>query len=66
MLAEQTAARALLTCAAEAVDADAFVLGAKAPVAVIREEVHVERLVSELNLLRYAEHGELIPVGMRF
>lgn len=67
VVAEQTAARADLTCAAVGVDVDAvaFKLGAKAPVAVMMEEVQLERLASASNWVRKPEHEELIPEGMR-
>ena len=54
VVAEQTAARADFTAAAEAVDdpAVALIAGANAPVAVIREDVQLVRVESELRVLR--------------
>ena len=65
MLAAQTAARAVFASEAEGVVAVAVVVGAKAPEAVMREEVQVVRVVSWLNSLRKDEHEDPIPEGMR-
>ena len=51
VVAEQMDARADLTWDAVGEDAEEFVLGAKLPVAVIREDVQLARLVSLLSWL---------------
>ena len=54
VVAAQTDARADLTNAADVLDEDAVALmaGANAPVAVIREEVQLVRVVLELRVVR--------------
>ena len=64
-LAAQTAVSAVLTSDAEGVVAVALVVGANAPVAVMRADVQLLREVSLSKEVRNVWHEELIPEGIR-